>query len=133
MKKDFQNWHEKKEQVDRVNKRPFFNERQIWFCHLGVNVGFEEDGRGKDFLRPVIIFKKFNNEIFWGVPLTNSIKKNAPYYFVFSFTRDGVQRQNTAILSQIRLIDARRLSYHVSEISRDDFQDLIEKLKRLFP
>ena len=57
MKKDFRRWHDKKEIINRIPKLPFFHEREIWFCHLGVNVGFEEDGRGEDFLRPVVVVR----------------------------------------------------------------------------
>ncbi len=84
MKKDFKKWHNKKSKVDEVKQRPFFHEREIWFSNLGLNVGFEQDGTGKDFLRPVVIVRKFNNEIFWGVPLTKKMKK-LPYYFSFLF------------------------------------------------
>lgn len=132
-KKDFQKWHNKKTQVDNIEKRPFFHEREIWWCALGANVGFEQDGKGEDFLRPIVIIRKFNNEILWGVPLTKSKKKDSEYYFSFYFVREGISVQNTAILSQIRLIDARRLSYRVSEISKSDLVNLIEKLKALFP
>ncbi len=107
-----------------MKKRPFFHEREIWFCHLGVNVGFEQNGLGDDFLRPIIIFRKFNNEIFWGIPLTKK-SKNTKYYFTFSFSKRG---ENTAILSQIRLIDARRLSYHIGEISEIDFRFLVSAI-----
>ncbi|MFQ5754353.1 MAG: type II toxin-antitoxin system PemK/MazF family toxin [bacterium] len=129
MKKDFQNWHNKKSKIDNIEKRPFFHEKEIWFCYLGANVGFEEDGTGKDFLRPVIIVRKFSKEVFWGIPLTKK-EKDTKYYFTFSFSERG---KNTAILSQIRLIDARRLSYNIGEISEADFNDLKEKLKALLP
>jgi len=129
-KKDFKKWHNKKSQVDDIPKRPFFHEREIWFCHLGANVGFEQDGFGDDFLRPIVIFRKFNNEIFWGIPLTKKEKNNTEYYFTFSFSERG---KNTAILSQIRLIDARRLSYHIGEISEIDYRALKDKLKALLP
>lgn len=129
MKKDFQRWHDKKSQVDDIAKRPFFHEREVWFCHLGANVGFEQDGNGEDFLRPIVIMRKFNNEIFWGIPLTKK-DKNTEYYFTFSLAERG---KNTAILSQIRLIDARRLSYHIGEISEIDFKALKDKLKALLP
>ena len=46
MKKDFQKWHDKKSEVDRIKERPFLHVREIWFCHLGVNIGFEQDGNG---------------------------------------------------------------------------------------
>jgi len=129
MKKDFTNWHKKKSKIDDIEKRPFFHEREIWFCHMGANVGFEQDGIGEDFLRPVIIFRKFSKEIFWGIPLTKR-EKGGKYYFTFSFPERG---KNTAILSQVRLIDARRLSYHIGDISKTDFKVLKEKLKALFP
>lgn len=134
MKKDYQKWHNKKSHINDIEKRPFLHEREIWFCHLGANVGFEQDGTGEDFLRPVVIVRKFNNEIFWGVPLTKSKqetnKKSEKYYFDFSFMADV---KSVAILSQIRLIDARRLSRHIGGMSVGDFTKLTEKLKALLP
>ena len=63
MKKDFQTWHHAKAQIDEKDRRVFFHEREIWFCHLGVNIGFEQDGKGESFGRPVVVFRKFNNEV----------------------------------------------------------------------
>ena len=63
------------------------------------------------------------------VPLTKREKKSE-YYFTFFFSGRG---KNTAILSQIRLIDARRLDYKIGEISKTDFQILTNKLKALLP
>ena len=128
-KKDFQKWHHKKTQVDEIVKRPFFHEREIWFCHLGANIGFEQDGSGEDFQRPIIIIRKFNNEICWAVPLSKT-KKRSKYYFAFPFDETTT---SVAILSQIRLLDARRLSRKIQELPEDDFMRLIQKLKELFP
>ena len=134
MKKDFQKWHPKKSQINEIAQRPFFHEREVWFCYLGVNVGFEQDGQGEDFLRPIVIVRKFNNEIFWAVPLTKSTKKHKEnaehYYHSFSFM-PGIT--SVAILSQIRLIDARRLAYFTGEIHNEDFIELTKKLKALLP
>ena len=94
MKRDFRKWHGKKEQIESVPDRPFFHEREIWFAHIGANVGSEQDGTGEEFLRPVIIVRKFNNEIFWGVPLTRRHKKSQ-YYFPFNLG----ERVSIAILS----------------------------------
>ncbi|MFA5997465.1 MAG: type II toxin-antitoxin system PemK/MazF family toxin [Candidatus Paceibacterota bacterium] len=133
MKKDFQKWHTKKSEISEIQKSPFFHEREIWFCYLGENVGFEQDG-GDEFLRPVVVFRKFNNEIFWAIPLTKSKKKlnkNVDqYYYSFSFLPEVT---SLAILSQIRLIDAKRLSRHVGTISEGDFEELKKKLKALMP
>ncbi|HAT68344.1 MAG: hypothetical protein A2481_03390 [Candidatus Yonathbacteria bacterium RIFOXYC2_FULL_47_9] len=133
MKKDFQTWHTKKSEISEIRKSPFFHEREIWFCYLGTNVGFEQDG-SEEFLRPVIVFRKFNNEIFWAIPLTKSKKKlNAKiesYYYSFSFLPEVT---SLAILSQIRLIDAKRLSRHIGTISEENFDELKKKLKALLP
>lgn len=134
MKKDFQKWHSKKEKINDIEKPPFFHEREIWFCHLGANVGFEQDGAGNDFLRPVLVIRKFNNDVFWAVPLTkpkNKVShKKESYYYAFFF---GPGVKSIAILSQIRMIDSRRLSYRMGEINEQDFLRLIEKLKALLP
>ena len=134
MNKDFKKWHDKKGNIDKVNKRPFFHEREIWFCHLGLNIGFEQDGKGEDFLRPILIIRKFNNEIFWGVPLTRA-NKNLPFYFAFTIQSEteGNDEKVTAILSQVRLIDAKRLRRMIGYISKEDLANLKEKLKALLP
>jgi len=134
MQKDFKKWHQKKEKINDAPESPFFHEREIWFCHLGANVGFEQDGRGDDFLRPVVVIRKFNNEIFWAIPLTKAgkkIKRQAEkYYLPFTFV-EGIK--SVAILSQIRLIDARRLARHIGIMDEGTFQELTRKLKDLIP
>lgn len=101
---------------------------------MGANVGFEQDGNGVDFLRPVVILRKFNNEIFWGIPLTKAqkkiTKKAEKYYYSFSFITDT---KSVAILSQMRLIDGRRLNNKIGEVPKADFKNLTEKLKDLLP
>lgn len=129
MKKDFQKWHKKKEQVNDIEKRPFFHEREIWFCHLGANVGFEQDGIGDDFQRPIVIIRKFNNEICWAIPLSKTKKRNK-YYFAFQF---DPMTTSVAIVSQIRLLDGQRLSRKIGEINEESFGGLINKIKALLP
>ncbi|MBU6390226.1 type II toxin-antitoxin system PemK/MazF family toxin [Patescibacteria group bacterium] len=138
MKKDFQKWHDKKTLINESEKRPGFHEREVWWCALGVNEGFEQDGGGKDFLWPVAVFRKFNNEIFWGIPLTQT-KKDTAFYFqfhIFQFDTDGKEPKkipSTAILSQMRLIDASRLSHKLGDIVNADFKTLKKKFKALLP
>jgi len=129
MQKDFDKWNEEKQRLHKQIRFVYAYPREIWWCALGLNVGFEQDGGGEDFLRPIIILKKFNNEIFWGIPLTHTQKK-ARYYFGFVFNKNI---QSAAILSQIRLIDARRLSHKAGDISEVDFDKLNKKFKGLLP
>lgn len=134
MHKDYKKWHTKKSDINTLEKRPFFHEREIWFCYLGANIGFEQDGSEEEFLRPILVLRKFNNEVFWAIPLTKASKphnkKTEKYYYSFSFIHNIT---SVAILSQIRLIDARRLSRHIGTIAESDFDKLKEKLKALLP
>lgn len=130
MFKDYGKWHSLKQITNNSQeKRPFFHEREIWYCHLGENIGFEQDGKGASFLRPVVILRKFNNEIFWAIPLTSTLK-DSKYYYVISF---GDGNKSSAILSQIRLVDAKRLSHKIGFITKDEFVLLTKKLKDLIP
>lgn len=126
MIKDFSEWHNKKEFLHNAKTRPFFHEAEVWFCALGANIGFEQDGRGELFLRPVIVIKKFNQETFWGLPLTKHQKKGK-YYFSFGLNN----ATSTAILSQIRLIDGKRLNYKIGNIAKDDFIEIKKRLAQL--
>jgi len=128
-KKDFQKWHSEKSHINDIEKRPFFHEREIWWCALGINIGFEQDGGGNDFLRPVVIFRKFNNEIFWAIPLTHTLKKSK-YYFSVTLKNLSV---SVAILSQIRLIDARRLYHKMGDVLEKEFEELTKNFKALSP
>lgn len=125
--KDYSQWHTLKSTIHNVKERPHFHEREIWFSSLGANIGFEQDGRGIDYLRPLIIIRKFNNEVCLALPLTKN-QKTGPHYFAFSYQEDFV---STAILSQIRLIDAKRLEYKSGTISKNEFIQLKQKLKQL--
>ncbi len=80
--KDFTFWHKLKTWLNNEKPRLFFHEAEIWFCYLGQNIGFEQDGKGKDFLRPVVVIRKFNKMVFWGVPLTSKVKEGIYYHFV---------------------------------------------------
>ncbi|HBA46113.1 TPA: hypothetical protein DEQ22_02425 [Candidatus Nomurabacteria bacterium] len=124
--KDFINWHKIKSKVELKENRINFQIRDVFSCSIGENVGFEQDGRGEEFLRPVVITKKFNNEIFLGVPLTHT-KKTGKYYFAFNLN----ESESVAIVSQVRLFDAKRLKYKVGMISEADFIVLKEKIKQL--
>ena len=117
----------KKQKAHNDKQRPFFHEQEVWFCSLGVNIGFEQDGRGDDFLRPVLVLKKFNNEIFWALPMTKNAKSGR-YYHIVSLN----ERESSAlILSQIRLVDAKRLAYKIGFVEMQDFVAIKEKIRQL--
>jgi mRNA interferase MazF len=124
MERDFDAWMRAKAGIDRKERRVFFHEREIWFCHLGTNVGFEQDGKGTNFGRPVIVFRKFNKEVFWAIPLTTRAK-GGRFYLPIDL-HDGLARM--AILSQLRLMDGKRLYQKIGIISTDTHRALEDAL-----
>lgn len=117
MKKDFQKWHNRKTWLNNEKPRVFFNVRDVWWCSIGSNIGFEQDGKGGKFSRPILVFKKFNNGVFWAVPFTTQ-SKTGKFYLPVSITNLGEQ---TMILSQLRLVDAKRLLTKMGTINKEDY------------
>lgn len=124
MEKDYKEWHDKKTFINNEKERPFFHEREVWSCVLGDNVGFEQDGRGENFMRPVLILKKFSNEVLWGIPLTKTIKENKYHYNFFFDTKE----QSSVILSQLRLIDSKRLAYKMGDLLEVNFLEIRKRI-----
>lgn len=119
MHKDFNSWNDLKKNLDATDKIIFFKEREIWWCSLGLNIGHEENGKSQLFTRPVLIIRKFNNRLFIGVPLTTQIKENK-YYRRFSFK----DQEQCAMLSQIKVFEAKRLRKRMGELSEREFEQI---------
>ena len=79
MEKDFDGWNEEKKATNNREDRLLYHEREVRWCRLGVNIGFEQDGTGGDHSRPVLILRGFSANVCLVVPLTTSTKKN-PYH-----------------------------------------------------
>ena len=124
MKKDFWQWHAKKEKLNDTEGTALFHEREVWWCALGANIGFEQDGSKEDFERPVIILKKFNLDACLIVPLTTRSKKGKYYFSVGAIEgRDAV-----AVLSQVRFIDRKRLTNKICTLDEDIFRSLAQAI-----
>lgn len=126
--KDYSIWMLLKAKINNLNSCPlWFKEKEIWYASLGENVGFEEDGKGTRFTRPVLIFKKFNSKLFLAIPLTSKQKSGK---FCFSF--DGkTGKMSIAILNQLKTIDSNRLLYKIGKINLEDYSALKAKLKEI--
>lgn len=130
--KQFNEWNEVKKSVDNhINKKVGFKNRDIFYMNMGKNIGFEQDGKGKDFVRPVVIFKVFNREIFFAIPLSSQLKKSK-FYYNFSFKkRDGALSENIALLSQMKIFSSKRLLNKIGTMNIDDFEKMKESFKCL--
>jgi sulfate adenylyltransferase subunit 1 len=123
----FDYWNEKKKNIHDNNKYIKFRERDILFLSVGKNIGYEQYGKGEEFLRPVLVYKKFNKRTFLGIPLS-SVEKNGSYYFSFNYTKSII---STANFSQIKTFDIKRAKYRSGVIDEQDFEKLSKKLIKL--
>ncbi len=116
--KDFSAWSGLKQVIhDSLEPRPFYHEREIWWCRVGLNIGFESDGKGDEYVRPILILKGISLQICVGVPITT--KDKVARHRVPIDLNDGVQR--CAVISQIRSFDSKRLWKKMATLGKDDF------------
>jgi mRNA interferase MazF len=125
--KDFDAWNSVKKQLHKTDKIPEFKEREIWWCAIGVNLGYEEDGKNKNFERPILVVRKFNRWLFVGLPLTSQNKQNQFHYKLPSYN----DIQSSVILSQARTLSAKRLVRRVRFVEPALFADICQKYAEL--
>jgi mRNA interferase MazF len=127
---DFDRWNEVKKATNSTRdiSRIFFKEQEIWWCYLGTNIGYEEDGKGEKSLRPVLVLRKFNQYTFIGLPLTTSIRKSL--FHIQCEANDGRFRQ--AIISQLKAIDIRRLHERITFVRQESFSIIRKSVRELF-
>jgi mRNA interferase MazF len=123
--KNFDDWSAVKKQINEITERPFFRIREVWFCSIGSNIGYEQDGKNGLFERPVLIVKRFNDKVFWGIPLSTKFKPQVPYYVPFIYEK----RVYSAIILQLRLWDAKRLVRKIYTLPPDEFNLIIAKTR----
>jgi mRNA-degrading endonuclease toxin of MazEF toxin-antitoxin module len=90
-------------------------------------VGFEQDGTGTVYERPVVVLRGFSKDVCLIVPLTTSAKQNK-YHFNLGLI-DG--KPASAIISQIRLIDTRRFIDKIGMLDQGKFEALKNAVKDL--
>jgi mRNA interferase MazF len=77
MQKDFDEWNKKK-CLENTVFSDYVNTREVWWCSLGLNLGFEQDGRNELFERPVLVVQKFSKDIVLVIPFTST-------FFIYAF------------------------------------------------
>ena len=126
MKKDFDEWNEVKKKTDKEKSR-LYTVREIWWCRLGVNIGTEQDGKGKWYVRPCVILRGFGPDACLVVPLTASSREHSLRVSVGEI--EG--KEAKANLSQIRIMDTRRLQNRVGFLNRHHFSVLKKATRAL--
>ena len=130
MDSQYNNWNEIKITIENENIIVGFKERDIFYMNMGKNIGFEQDGKGENFVRPVVIIKGFNKNMFFGIPLSTKMKEGK-FYYKFRFQKKDELVENIALLSQMRLFSTKRLLNKIGVISKKDFIKMKNEFKSL--
>ncbi len=126
MQKDFRKWSELKQKINERKNLPTFKQREVWWCSLGVNIGCEEDGKNELFNRPILVIKKFNNSLLLAIPLSTKIKNSKYYHPIHLSGKDG-----SALLSQIRVLESKRLTHKIGTIANEQFEKVRKSVKEM--
>ena len=51
------NWNNVKQNTQKIDKKVYFKERDVFWLKVGENIGFEQSGKGDKFQRPVLVLK----------------------------------------------------------------------------
>lgn len=127
MQKDFDRWNYIKKKIHADGEYKLYHTREIWWCSLGINIGFEQDGSKDEYRRPVLILKGLSKETCFVVPLTTAIQ-NHPLRPSVGLVDDKAAR---AMLSQMRVIDTKRLVRKIGYLKKDVFKDIQKAIKEL--
>lgn len=121
--KNFDDWALVKKRIDET--QPYINphEGTVWFCSIGENIGYEEDGKNANYERPVLVLRKWSQKCFLGLPLTRTVRSGT-YFYTFIF--EGLV--SCAILIQIRTFDYKRLSRMLGTISDHELYEIRKQL-----
>lgn len=126
MHKNFNGWNDIKKKTHMEQPR-LYTIREIWWCRFGVNIGTEQDGGGEWFVRPCVILRGFGPEACLVVPLTTSARIH-PLRVSVGMVDGRAARAN---LSQLRIVDTRRLEKKIGFLEKKIFTDIRKAVKGL--
>ena len=122
----FVSWAKLKIRIHLTEQKLFFKEREIWWASVGMNIGYEQNGKNETFERPILVLKKFNHEIMWAMPMTSQDKSDkGRYYYPIKYN----EKCSYLILSQLRIMSSKRLLRKVRTLSWKEFNDVRKKIK----
>ena len=105
----------KKTDTSILGNKKLFKEGEIWWASIGYNLGEEVYGKGPNFRRPIIVFRKLTSSSCIAIPLTSKIKDGNWYH---KFEMDGELR--FAMMHQMRILSTVRFESRMSTMSQKD-------------
>lgn len=98
--------------IKQPKREVFYRAQEIWWCALPT----ETDAAAE---RPVLVFRKFGSDVFWGLPLgSRAVQKETPFFFLASLRG----KDRISALSQMRTLNASQLVRRLGKISSKQFE-----------
>ncbi|MDD2870635.1 MAG: type II toxin-antitoxin system PemK/MazF family toxin [Candidatus Gracilibacteria bacterium] len=124
----YNKWNKLKQEINSIELKEFYiKERQVWYIHNGVNVGYESNGKGVDFKRPVLVLKKVGALFFIATMTTKG--KNSKFFYKLEDETFG--KDSYVTLSQVKIIDKRRFFEHIGIVNVNDFVKIKNELQNI--
>lgn len=125
MEEVFDNWNSKKKDIHLNKIHHFYHKREIWWCSLGINIGAEHNGDNIEFQRPILILKALSARTCLVIPLTSSEHEHPMRVIIGQI--DG--KEAKAVISQIRVIDTKRLTEKICFLDKATFETIRKAVK----
>ncbi len=125
----FDKWNKIKKKINFKKNPKKYNEREVWWCAFGQNIGGEHNGVGDGFQRPVLVIRGFSESTCVVLPLTTSTSKHK-YRVPINKVEN---RAASVVLSQITTIDTRRLiDKSIHTVDKELFETIKKRIRDLF-
>ncbi len=126
----FNAWNMSKKELESkdVKLKTFPKVGDVWVTVFGKNIGREQNGGKKNFTRPGLVVKNFNNELFWVVPLTTKQKDSN---FNFNYI-DPSGNAVSAITSQMKPLSIKRFKRRMYLLDSQTQLMIKEQIKSYF-
>ncbi len=128
----YDEWNAVKKDTENNARNLGIKPREIFWIKIGQNIGSEEYGKDKDFVRPVIVVRKLTSDLFIGIPLTRSLKNNNYFHQFKYINKSKGLVENSAMILQFRTYSIKRVLSKIGKVDIDNFAEIIEKSKSLF-
>ena len=129
--KQFDKWNEVKKRTDKIERNLKLKPRDIFWLKIGQNIGHEEFGKGKEFVRPIIVIRQLTSDLFIGVPTTTSKKEDNDYFHNINYFNHKKEEaiHSVAMLLQFKTYSKKRLLSKIGTVDKNVFDVIVEKLK----
>lgn len=118
-------WFQLKSKLQTEEKEKYqykdVHEREIVWCSVGLNVGYEMYGKGESFNRPVLVYKKISSELFIGLSMTKKVKKGISGWYEY----EGA----SIVFEQMRTFSIKRVGSRYKKVSKGYFKKIKKALR----